>query len=153
MLERGWNPILPYDTLKNDIVDINSTEISFKIMLDKARHHANRCMQDFFKNEKRRWDKIHKTPGLKVGDLVLISTLNLNNMKVQKKLKHSFAGPFIIKELHGPNSVQLELTGEVMNKNPAFPLSLIKPYSSSDKELLPLRNESSLEIPPLEEGE
>ncbi|MBW0550466.1 hypothetical protein O181_090181 [Austropuccinia psidii MF-1] len=34
-----------------------------------------------------------------------------------------------------------------------FPVSLIKPYSSSDKELFPLRNKPPLEIPPLEEGE
>ncbi|MBW0536745.1 hypothetical protein O181_076460 [Austropuccinia psidii MF-1] len=59
----------------------------------------------------------------------------------------------MIKALRGPNAVQLELTGEIMNKHPAFPVSLIKPYSSSDKELFPLRNKPPLEIPPLEEGE
>ncbi|MBW0584552.1 hypothetical protein O181_124267 [Austropuccinia psidii MF-1] len=59
----------------------------------------------------------------------------------------------MIKALHGPNAVQLELTGELMNKHPTFPVSLIKPYSSSDKELFPLRNKPPLEIPPLEEGE
>ncbi|MBW0549024.1 hypothetical protein O181_088739 [Austropuccinia psidii MF-1] len=40
-----------------------------------------------------------------------------------------------------------------MNKHPAFPVSLIKRYRSSDKELYPLRNKPPLEIPPLEEGE
>ncbi|MBW0591313.1 hypothetical protein O181_131028 [Austropuccinia psidii MF-1] len=59
----------------------------------------------------------------------------------------------MIKSLHGPNAVQLELTGELMNKHPAFPVSLIKPYISSDKELFPPRNKPPLEIPPLEEGE
>ncbi|MBW0574651.1 hypothetical protein O181_114366 [Austropuccinia psidii MF-1] len=59
----------------------------------------------------------------------------------------------MIKALHGPNAVKLELTGELMNKHPAFPVSLMKPYSSSDKELFPLRNKPPLEIPPLEEGE
>ncbi|MBW0524039.1 hypothetical protein O181_063754 [Austropuccinia psidii MF-1] len=59
----------------------------------------------------------------------------------------------MIKALHGPNAVQSELTGELMNKHPTFPVSLIKPYSSSDKELFPLRNKPPLEIPPLEEGE
>ncbi|MBW0581438.1 hypothetical protein O181_121153 [Austropuccinia psidii MF-1] len=122
-------------------------------MLDKARHHANRCMQDYFKYAKERWDKSHKPPDFKIGDLVLVSTLNFNNIKGPKKLKDSFAGPFMIKALHGPNAVQLELTGELMNKHPNFPVSLIKPYSSSDKELFPLRNKPPLEIPPLEEGE
>ncbi|MBW0561565.1 hypothetical protein O181_101280 [Austropuccinia psidii MF-1] len=59
----------------------------------------------------------------------------------------------MIKALHGPNAVQLELTGELMNKHPTFPVSLMKPYSSSDKESLPLINKPPLEIPPLEEGE
>ncbi|MBW0473136.1 hypothetical protein O181_012851 [Austropuccinia psidii MF-1] len=52
MLEKVWNLILPYETLKNDLVDINPTERNFNIMLDKARNHANRCMQDSFKYAK-----------------------------------------------------------------------------------------------------
>ncbi|MBW0582734.1 hypothetical protein O181_122449 [Austropuccinia psidii MF-1] len=59
----------------------------------------------------------------------------------------------MIKALHGPNAVQLELTGELMNKHPTFPVGLINPYISSDKELFSLRNKPPLEIPPLEEGE
>ncbi|MBW0499587.1 hypothetical protein O181_039302 [Austropuccinia psidii MF-1] len=114
MLEKGLNPRLPYDTLKNCLVDITPTASSFKMMLDKARHHENRC---------------------------------------PRKLKDSFAGPLMIKALHGTNAVQLELTGELMNKHPNFPVSLIKTYSSSDNELFPLRNKLTLEIPPLEEGE
>ncbi|MBW0551739.1 hypothetical protein O181_091454 [Austropuccinia psidii MF-1] len=153
VLEKGWNPRLPYDTLKKDLVDIHPTASSFKLMLDKARHHANRCMQDYFKYAKERWDLIDKPPDFKIGDLVLVSTLTFNNIKGPKKLKDSFAGPFMIKALHGPNAVQLELTGELMNKHPAFPVSLIKPYSSSDKELFALRNKPPLEIPPLEDRE
>ncbi|MBW0588950.1 hypothetical protein O181_128665 [Austropuccinia psidii MF-1] len=48
MLEKGWNSRVPYDTLKKDLLDIHPTASSFKIMFAKARHHANRCMQDFF---------------------------------------------------------------------------------------------------------
>ncbi|MBW0579047.1 hypothetical protein O181_118762 [Austropuccinia psidii MF-1] len=40
-----------------------------------------------------------------------------------------------------------------MNKHPTFPVSLIKHYSSSDKELFPLGNKPPFEIPTLEEGE
>ncbi|MBW0544398.1 hypothetical protein O181_084113 [Austropuccinia psidii MF-1] len=116
-------------------------------MLEKARHHANRCMQDSFKYAKERWDKIHKPPDFKEEDLVLVSTPNLNNIKGSKKLKDSFAGPFMIKALHGPNSEQLELTGELMNKHPAFLVILMKAYSSSEKELFQLRNKPPLEIP------
>ncbi|MBW0544448.1 hypothetical protein O181_084163 [Austropuccinia psidii MF-1] len=72
MLEKGWNSRIPYDTLKKDLVDIQPTESSFKLMLDKARHHANRCMQESFKYAKERWDKIHKPHDFKIGDLVLV---------------------------------------------------------------------------------
>ncbi|MBW0528390.1 hypothetical protein O181_068105 [Austropuccinia psidii MF-1] len=153
MLEKGWNTRLPYDILKKDLVDIHPTESSLKMIPDNARHHVNRFMQDSFKYSKERWDKSHKPPHFKVGNLVLVSMLNFNNIKGPKKLKDFFVGQFMIKALHGPNAVQLELTGELMNKNATFPVSPIKPYRSSDKELFPLRNKPTLEIPPLEEGE
>ncbi|MBW0491593.1 hypothetical protein O181_031308 [Austropuccinia psidii MF-1] len=134
-------------------MDIHPTESSFKMMLEKAKHHENRFMQDSFNYAKERWDKSHKPPNFNIQDFVLVSTLNFNNIKCPKKLKDSFAGTSMIKELHGANSVKLELTGELMNKHLTFPVSLIKPYSSSEKEYFPPRNKPTLEIPPLEEGE
>ncbi|MBW0496084.1 hypothetical protein O181_035799 [Austropuccinia psidii MF-1] len=121
-------------------------------MLDKARHHANRCIQDSFKYAKERWNKSHKPPDFQIGNLGLVSTPNFKNIKGPNKLKDSFSGPFMIKALHGPNSAQSELKCELINKHPTFSVSLRKPYSSSDKELFPLRNKPPLEIPPLEEG-
>ncbi|MBW0566024.1 hypothetical protein O181_105739 [Austropuccinia psidii MF-1] len=135
IIEKGRNPRLSYDTLKDDLVDIHTKASSFKIIPDKARHHANRCIQDSFKYAKERWDKSHKPPDFKIEDLVLVSTLNFNNVKGPKKLKDSFAGPIMIKALHGLNAVQLVLTGELMDKQPTFPVFLIKPYRSSDKKL------------------
>ncbi|MBW0506806.1 hypothetical protein O181_046521 [Austropuccinia psidii MF-1] len=52
VLEKGWNPRLPYDTPKKDLIDIHPTASSFKIILDKARHLENSVMQDSFKYEK-----------------------------------------------------------------------------------------------------
>ncbi|MBW0518932.1 hypothetical protein O181_058647 [Austropuccinia psidii MF-1] len=112
ILEKGWNLRLPYDTLKKDLVDIHPTTNSFKLILDKARHNENIFMQHSFKYAQDRWDRSHKPPYFKIGDLVLVPTLNFNNMKGPKKLKDSFAGPFIIRELHGPKAVKLQLTGE-----------------------------------------
>ncbi|MBW0466616.1 hypothetical protein O181_006331 [Austropuccinia psidii MF-1] len=152
MLEKRWNPRLPYDTLKKDLVDIHPTASSFKMMLDKARHHANICIKYSFNYEKERWDKSHKSPNFKVGDLALVSTLNFNNIKGPKNLKYSFSGPFMIKALHGPDAVQLELTGELMNKNPTFPVSLIYLKAQVTKNFFPKKHTNTL-IPPLEEGE
>ncbi|MBW0490066.1 hypothetical protein O181_029781 [Austropuccinia psidii MF-1] len=153
MLEKGWNPRLPHDTLKEDLVDIHPTERSLKTIFDKARNHPNKCMQDSFKYAKYRWDKSHKPLDLKVGDLVSVSTLNFNNIKGRNKSKFSFEGTFIINALHEPNAVQLEITGELMKKHPDFPVSLIQLYSSSDKNLFPPTNKPPLEIHSLEERE
>ncbi|MBW0539581.1 hypothetical protein O181_079296 [Austropuccinia psidii MF-1] len=122
-------------------------------MLDKARNHAERCMQDSCKYAKERREKNHKPPDFKVADLVLVSALNFNKIKGPKKLKDSFSGPLIIRALHGPNSVKLALTGALVKKHPNFPFGLIKPYSSSEKDSFPLRNKPQLKVPPLEEGE
>ncbi|MBW0549232.1 hypothetical protein O181_088947 [Austropuccinia psidii MF-1] len=108
MLEKGCNPRIPYDTLKKDLADIHLTASSLKIILEKERNNSNRCMQYSFKYAKRIWDKSHQKPDFKVGDLVFVSTPNFNNTKSQKKLKDSFEGTLMRRELHGPNVVQLE---------------------------------------------
>ncbi|MBW0556551.1 hypothetical protein O181_096266 [Austropuccinia psidii MF-1] len=153
MLEKGWNPKLPADTLKKDLVDIHPTSSSFKLFLDKVGHQANKSMNDAFEYAKQKWDKSHGILEFKFGDLILVSTLNFDNIKGPKQLKDSFAGPFIIKALHGTNAVQVELSGELENKHPTFPVSLVKNYTSSGKELFPLRNETPLEVPLLDQIE
>ncbi|MBW0585434.1 hypothetical protein O181_125149 [Austropuccinia psidii MF-1] len=127
MLEKGWNPRLPADTLRRDFIDINPTASSFKIILDKVKHHAKQSINDAFNYTKQKWDKIHKAPDFKLGELVLVSTLNFNNIKGPKKLKDSYVGTFVIVALHGTNVVQVELSGELENKHPIFPVRLIKP--------------------------
>ncbi|MBW0511103.1 hypothetical protein O181_050818 [Austropuccinia psidii MF-1] len=114
MLEKGWNPRLPADTLRKDLIDIHPTASSFKIMLDKVKHHAKQS---------------------------------------PKKLKDSYVGPFFIAALHGTNAVQVELSGELENKHPTFPVSLIKPYRPAEKESFPLRNPTPLPVPPVEQNE
>ncbi|MBW0548818.1 hypothetical protein O181_088533 [Austropuccinia psidii MF-1] len=119
-------------------------------MLDKARKNAVRWMEDYFAYAKDKWDKLHATPDFKMGDLVLVSTTNFNNIKGCKKLKDSFAGPFAIKSLHGENGVEVELSEELSSKRPTFPVSLIKPYKSSVSENFALRNKVPQDIPPME---
>ncbi|MBW0563337.1 hypothetical protein O181_103052 [Austropuccinia psidii MF-1] len=100
MLEKRCNPTLPADTLRKDLIVIHPTASSFNIMLDKVKHHA-----------KHKWDKSHKVPDFKVGDLVLVSNLNFNNIKGPNELKDSHVGPFVIVALHVTNAVQVELSG------------------------------------------
>ncbi|MBW0564922.1 hypothetical protein O181_104637 [Austropuccinia psidii MF-1] len=105
ILEKGWNPKLPQDSVRKDLVEINPTAASFKGMIEKTGKNAIRCMEDSFAYGKDKWDKSHATPDFKVRDLVLVSTTNFNKIKGCKKLKDSFALPVVIKTLHGENSV------------------------------------------------
>ncbi|MBW0524517.1 hypothetical protein O181_064232 [Austropuccinia psidii MF-1] len=133
MLGKGWNPRLPADTLKKDLIYIHPTASSFKLMLDKVKNHEKKIMNEAVGYAKQMWDKSHKVPDFKVGDLVLVSTLNFNNIKGPKNVKDSYVGPFVIVALHGTNAVQVELSGELENKHPTFSVSLIKPYQPADK--------------------
>ncbi|MBW0462839.1 hypothetical protein O181_002554 [Austropuccinia psidii MF-1] len=118
MLEKGWNPRLPADTMRKDLIEIHPTASRFKIIVDKVKHHAKQSMDYDFEYAKQKWDKSHKVPDFNVVDLVLISTLNFNNIKGPKKLKDSYVGPFFIVSLHGAHAVQVELSGELENKPP-----------------------------------
>ncbi|MBW0560606.1 hypothetical protein O181_100321 [Austropuccinia psidii MF-1] len=106
-------------------------------------------MEDSFSYAKDKWGKSHSTPDFKMGYLVLVSTTKFNNIKGCRKLKDSFAGPVVIKALHGENEVEVELSEELSNKHPTFPVSLVKPYKSSDVEKFPLRNKVPQHIPPI----
>ncbi|MBW0517118.1 hypothetical protein O181_056833 [Austropuccinia psidii MF-1] len=139
VLEKGWNPKIPQDSLRKDLIQIHPTAASLKGMLDKSRKHAVSFMEDSFAYAKDKWDKSHATPDFKVGDLFLVSTTKFNSIKGCKKPKNSFAGPCLIKALHWENAVEVELSEELSNKHPTFPVSLIKPYKSSDTENFPLR--------------
>ncbi|MBW0590523.1 hypothetical protein O181_130238 [Austropuccinia psidii MF-1] len=97
-------------------------------------------MEDSFAYAKDKWEKSHTTPDVKVGDLVLVSPTNFNKIKLFKKLKDLFAGNFLIKALHGANTAEIELSEELSNKHPTFPVILIKPYKSSYSEKFPFRN-------------
>ncbi|MBW0560894.1 hypothetical protein O181_100609 [Austropuccinia psidii MF-1] len=152
LLEKGCNPRLPTDTLRKALIDINPTDSSFKIILDKVRHNAKQSINDAYEYAKQKWDKSHKVPDFKLGYLVKVSTLNFNNIKGPKKLKDSYIGPFIEIALHGNNSVQVELSGKLKNKHPTFPVILINPYQPADKELFPLRNPTPVTVLPVEQN-
>ncbi|MBW0515732.1 hypothetical protein O181_055447 [Austropuccinia psidii MF-1] len=107
-------------------------------------------MEHSFAYSKDKWDKSHATPDFKVGDLVFVSTTDFNNIKGCKNLKDSFPGPFVINALHGENSVEVELSEELSNNHPTFPVSLIKHFKAGYSEKFPLRNRFPQHIPPVE---
>ncbi|KAI7935554.1 hypothetical protein MJO28_016425 [Puccinia striiformis f. sp. tritici] len=112
VLERGWIPRMPKDTLNDKLPHIHPTALDLKKMLDITHNHAKKCVSEAVEYNKNRWDKSHKEPDFKIGDKVLLSTINFNNLGGNKKLKPSFVGPFTIKQLHGKNAVEVILSDE-----------------------------------------
>ncbi|MBW0535320.1 hypothetical protein O181_075035 [Austropuccinia psidii MF-1] len=153
MFKKGWNTRLPADKMRKDLIDIHPTDSRFKIILEKVKHNAKQSMNDSFHYTKQKWEKIHKVSDFKVGDLALVSILNLNNIEGPKKLEYYYVGPFVIVALHGTNAVHVELSGELENEHPTFPFSLIKPYQPANKELFLFRNPTPLTVPPVEHNE
>jgi hypothetical protein len=151
LLEKGWIPNLPKDFIKQGQKDIHPTAGTYTKMFDNARKNAEQCIVESTNYNKEKWDKNHKEPEFKVGDQVLNPTTNFTNLAGPKKMRDSFAGPFVIKALHGKNAVEVILTGEFGRKHPTFPISLIKPYSSPDPDKFPLRQKVRLVIPPIEQ--
>ncbi|MBW0506100.1 hypothetical protein O181_045815 [Austropuccinia psidii MF-1] len=81
-------------------------------------------------------------PDLKGGDQVLVSTLNLNNVKAQRKMRESFVGKFTIIKLIGKNAVEFRITEEFSRKHPVFPVSLVKPYFQTEEDKFPSRKKN-----------
>ncbi|MBW0494329.1 hypothetical protein O181_034044 [Austropuccinia psidii MF-1] len=95
MLEGKWSARHPAGTLRKYLIDIHTKVSSCKRILDKSKHQENQSMNDPFYYAKQKWDKIRKVPDFKVGDLVLVSTLNFNKIKGPKRFKDSYEGPFL----------------------------------------------------------
>ncbi|MBW0568336.1 hypothetical protein O181_108051 [Austropuccinia psidii MF-1] len=133
MVKKGWNPRLPEEKLRKDLVYIHPTPSSLKLIVDEVKHHAKQRINAAFDYAKQKLDKSHKVPDFKVVDLVLVSTLNFNNIKGPKTLKDSYVGRFVIVALHGTTAFQVELSGELEKKYPTFPVSLIKYYQPAEK--------------------
>jgi len=130
VLERGWIPRMPKNTINDKLPHMHPTALDFKQMLDSTNAHAKKCVEDAVEYNQNRWDKSHKEPEFKIGDKVLLSTINFNNLGGSRKLKPAFVGPFTIKKLHGKNAVEVILSEELSRKHPVFPVSLVKPYTT-----------------------
>ena len=148
-LERGWIPMMPVTAVLSKTVHVHPTSESFFSMMQKAESHAQKCVQDATEYNKNRWDKTHKSSDIKVGDQVLISTVNFANMEGPRKLRDAFIGPFVVKAFHGPNAIEVILTGDYMRKHPTFPISLVKKYITSNRNDQSKDTQINVVIPPL----
>ncbi|MBW0471343.1 hypothetical protein O181_011058 [Austropuccinia psidii MF-1] len=128
LVKKGWNPLLPVDHMKKNLLAINLTSKAFHDMWKKACYTAAKHIAEAKYYNKQRYDRTHMEPAFKKGDDVLVSTLNFNNLKGPKEIRDSFVGPFNIIKLIGKNAVEIRLTEEFSRNHPVFPVILVKPY-------------------------
>ncbi|MBW0585006.1 hypothetical protein O181_124721 [Austropuccinia psidii MF-1] len=121
LVEKGWNPLLPVDHLKKNLLTIHPTAKDFHDMWKRACDTAAKCIAEAKDYNKQRWDKTHMEPDFKEGDQVLVSTLSFNNLKGPKKMRDLFLGPFTIIRLIGKNEVAVKLKEKFSRKHPVFP--------------------------------
>ncbi|MBW0531481.1 hypothetical protein O181_071196 [Austropuccinia psidii MF-1] len=124
-VEKGWDPLLPVDHLKKNLLTIKPTAKDFHDMWKRACDTAAKCLVEEKDYNKQRWEKTHMEPDFKEGNQVLVSTLNFNNIKGPKKMRDSFVGPFTI-----------------IKKHPVFPVSLVKPYFQTEEGKFPSRKKN-----------
>ncbi|POW13130.1 hypothetical protein PSHT_07866 [Puccinia striiformis] len=131
-LEKGWIPHMPRDMLLSKAVTLHPSAERFQHMMLSAEKHANKCIEEAVAYNKERWDKSHRDHNIMVGDRVLVSTINFQNLGGNRKLKDAFVGPFFVKALHGRNAVEVVLTEGYDLKHPTFPVSLLKKYMTAE---------------------
>ncbi|MBW0491406.1 hypothetical protein O181_031121 [Austropuccinia psidii MF-1] len=142
LVEKGWNPLLPVEHLKKNLLTIHPTAKAFHDMWKKACDTAVKCIAEAKAYNKQRWDKSHIEPDFKEGGQVLVSTLNFNNPKGPKKMEDSFVGPFTIIKLIGKNAVEVKFTDKFSRKHPVFPVILVKPYFQKEDDKFPSRKKN-----------
>ncbi|MBW0509370.1 hypothetical protein O181_049085 [Austropuccinia psidii MF-1] len=67
LVEKGWNPILPVDHLKKNLLSIRPTAKDFHDMWKTACDKASKCISEAREYNKQRWDKSHMEPDFKEG--------------------------------------------------------------------------------------
>ncbi|MBW0577236.1 hypothetical protein O181_116951 [Austropuccinia psidii MF-1] len=142
LVEKGWEPILPVDHLKNNLVTIHPIAKEFHDMWKGACDTGAKCIAEAKEYKKQRYDKTHMEPDFKKWDQVLVSPLSFNNLKGQKKRRDSFVGPITIIKLIGKNSEEVRLTEQLSKKHLVFPVSLVKPYFQKGEDRFPSRNKT-----------
>ncbi|MBW0475343.1 hypothetical protein O181_015058 [Austropuccinia psidii MF-1] len=142
LVEKWWNPLLPVDKLKRNLLTIHPTSKEFHEMWERACDKAVKCISEAKEYKKKRWDKSHIKPEFKERDQVLVYTLSFNNLKGPKKMRDSFIGPFTIIKLMGKDAVEVKLTELFFRKHPVFPVSLVKPYFQTEEDDFPSRKKN-----------
>ncbi|MBW0499475.1 hypothetical protein O181_039190 [Austropuccinia psidii MF-1] len=90
LVEKGWNPLLPVDHLKKNLLTIQPTAKDSHDMWKRACDTAAKCIAKAKEYKKQWYDKTPMEPDFEEGDQVLVSTLNSENLKGPNKMRFIF---------------------------------------------------------------
>ncbi|MBW0486801.1 hypothetical protein O181_026516 [Austropuccinia psidii MF-1] len=120
LVKKGWNPLLPVDHLKKDLLTIHPTGKDLHAVWKRACDTASKCIAEEKEYNKKRWDKSHMTQG---------------NEKLICRALHYH-------QIDGENSVEVKITEELSRKQPVFSVSLVKPYLQTEDDRFPYRKKN-----------
>ncbi|MBW0480486.1 hypothetical protein O181_020201 [Austropuccinia psidii MF-1] len=81
LVGKRWNPLLPVDHLKENLLTIHPTAKDFHGMWKIELDTAAKCIDGSKEYNKQRYDKTHMGEDFKEGYQVLVYTLSFNNLK------------------------------------------------------------------------
>ncbi|MBW0514881.1 hypothetical protein O181_054596 [Austropuccinia psidii MF-1] len=87
LIEKGWNPLLPVDHLKKNLLKIHPTAKYVQEMWNKFCYEEAICIAEEKEYNKPRYNKTYKEPHFMEGDHVLVSTLKSNDLKGSRRLR------------------------------------------------------------------
>ncbi|MBW0588075.1 hypothetical protein O181_127790 [Austropuccinia psidii MF-1] len=67
LVEKGWDPLLPVDHLKKNLLSIHPTAKDFHEMWKRACKTTAKCIAEAKEYNEQRWDKSHMEPDFKEG--------------------------------------------------------------------------------------
>jgi len=126
----GFDPELRYIEASDDQPQSNIAQNAKARVeaIDQERAVLKSNLQKAVAQQQKYYNRHHLDKTYKMGDLVMLSTSNLEQGRYSKKLSDKFIGPCIVKKVVGSQAYQLELPDKFSKIHNVFHVSLLEPW-------------------------